>query len=155
MPTASLPYVIGMRLSASALLVWFAASTCAYAQISVPSADGTTDLTAKPQDSVGEPVAPYDDKLLRLAEILGSVHYLRTLCGANEGNKWRTSMSQILATENPGPKRRARLVAHFNRGYRSFSGTYSTCTGSAVLAAERYMEEGASLSRQITQRYGR
>ena len=108
-----------------------------------------------PRANVAEPVAPYDDKLLRLAEILGSVHYLRTLCGANEGNKWRTSMSQILATENPGPKRRARLVAHFNRGYRSFSGTYSTCTGSAVLAAERYMEEGASLSRQITQRYGR
>ncbi len=26
--------------------------------------------------------APYDQQLIRLAEILGSVHYLRTLCGA-------------------------------------------------------------------------
>ena len=25
---------------------------------------------------------PYDDKLLRLSEILGAVHYLRELCGA-------------------------------------------------------------------------
>ncbi len=26
---------------------------------------------------------PYDDKLMRLSEILGAVHYLRELCGAN------------------------------------------------------------------------
>lgn len=103
----------------------------------------------------GEPIAPYDDKLLRLSEILGSVHYLRTLCGAKEDNKWRDTMSSILAAEQPGPNRRARLIAHFNRGYRTFSGSYSTCTPSALLATERYMEEGADLSKQITQRYGR
>ena len=28
---------------------------------------------------------PYDSKLMRLAEILGAVHYLRELCGAQEG----------------------------------------------------------------------
>jgi uncharacterized protein (TIGR02301 family) len=32
---------------------------------------------------------PYDEKLLRLSEILGAVHYLRELCGANEGQSWR------------------------------------------------------------------
>lgn len=107
------------------------------------------------RSNTGEPVAPYDDKLLRLSEILGSVHYLRTLCGADEGNKWRDTMSAILAAEAPGPNRRARLVAHFNRGYRTFNGSYSSCTASALLASERYMAEGAELSKQITQRYGR
>ena len=29
---------------------------------------------------------PYDDRLLRLSEIFGAVHYLRELCGANEAS---------------------------------------------------------------------
>ena len=128
------------------------------AQAQTAAAPSSPAATPSPQSNTGEPVAPYDNKLLRLSEILGSVHYLRTLCGAEEYNKWRNTMSAILAAEEPGPNRRPRLVAHFNRvnrGYRSFSGSYSTCTPSALLASERYMEEGASLSKQITQRYGR
>src|SRR5262249_12937152 len=27
---------------------------------------------------------PYDERLMRLSEILGAVHYLRELCGAND-----------------------------------------------------------------------
>ena len=119
------------------------------------TSDETKPAAPAARANVAEPVAPYDDKLLRLSEILGSIHYLRTLCGANEGNKWRDTMSDILAAEAPGPNRRARLVAHFNRGYRSFNTSYSTCTASALLASERYMAEGAELSKQITQRYGR
>ena len=117
--------------------------------------DETKPAAPTTRSNTGEPVAPYDDKLLRLSEILGSVHYLRALCGAKEDNKWRDTMSAILAAEQPGPNRRARLIAHFNRGYRTFNGSYSTCTASALLATERYMEEGAELSKQITQRYGR
>ena len=99
--------------------------------------------------------APYDDKLLRLSEVLGSIHYLRALCGANEGAKWRERMSAIIVSEEPGPERKARLVAHFNRGYRAFDQTYDTCTPSALLAADRYLKEGVRLSTQITSRYGR
>lgn len=103
----------------------------------------------------GEPVAPYDDKLLRVSEILGAIHYLRALCGAQEGNKWRDIMAKIVETEKPGPNRRARLIASFNRGYRSFSATYADCTPSALLASERYMKEAITLTGQITARYGR
>lgn len=113
------------------------------------------DAQISPPTVNSEPIAPYDDKLLRLSEILGAVHYLRTLCGAKEGNKWRDTMSAILQAEEPGPNRKARLIANFNRGYRTFFGSYSTCTASALLAIERYMQEGASLSKQITNRYGR
>jgi len=35
-------------------------------------------------------VAPFDGSLQRLAEILGALHYLRNICGANEGQKWRS-----------------------------------------------------------------
>jgi len=43
--------------------------------------------------------APFDSDLMRLAEILGALHYLRTLCGANEGNKWRDQMSALIDAE--------------------------------------------------------
>src|SRR5215475_4612089 len=39
---------------------------------------------ARAQDAA----APFDGDLQRLAEILGTLHYLRGICGSNEGNKW-------------------------------------------------------------------
>ena len=42
---------------------------------------------------------PYDDRLLRLSEILGAVHYLRELCGAEEGQQWRERMSELVQSE--------------------------------------------------------
>ena len=63
-------------------------------------------------------------------------------------------METLLAAEEPEPGRRARLVARFNHGYRSFDATYSTCTESAIVAIERYMKEGERLSRDIVLRFG-
>ena len=50
---------------------------------------------------------PYDNKLMRLAEILGAVHYLRELCGAQEGQVWRDQMKEILRNEGTTAVRRA------------------------------------------------
>jgi len=97
--------------------------------------------------------APYDRDLQRLAEILGSLHYLRALCGANEGAKWRNEMQALADAETPGGDRRDRLIAGFNRGYRGFQQTYRTCTPAADLVIRRYLEEGAKISRDITARY--
>ncbi|MEL6504302.1 MAG: TIGR02301 family protein [Pseudomonadota bacterium] len=135
-----------MRIVLS-LLMFFALAPAALAQ------EQATE--EKPKATVAEPIAPYDDQLLRLSEVLGSIHYLRALCGANEGNQWRDAMGELIATEEPGPNRRARLVSSFNRGYRAFSTTYTSCTPAALLAVDRYMKEGVSLTSQITGRYGR
>ena len=97
--------------------------------------------------------APFDPGLMRLAEILGSLHFLRNLCG-EKGDQWRGEMQKLLDSENPDPARRARLVASFNRGYRSFGSTYTRCTPSATEAINRYMREGETLSRDIASRYG-
>jgi len=99
------------------------------------------------------PAAPYDADLQRLAEILGSLQYLRTVCGANEGQKWRNEMQALLDAEAPGGERRRQIVARFNRGYRGFEQTYRTCTPAADLAIRRYLEEGAKIARDITARY--
>jgi uncharacterized protein (TIGR02301 family) len=97
--------------------------------------------------------APYDGDLMRLAEILGALHYLRPLCGVSEGNKWRDQMQALLGAETPSGERRDRLVANFNSGYRSFQRTYRTCTPAATVVVRRYLDEGAKISRDITARY--
>ena len=97
---------------------------------------------------------PYMPQLTRLAEILGAVHFLQTLCGnAAERSAWRDDMAALIEAENPSPERRARLVAAFNRGYRGFAETYRSCTDSARVAIDRYRVEGSKIAREIVARY--
>jgi uncharacterized protein (TIGR02301 family) len=94
---------------------------------------------------------PYDNKLMRLAEILGAVHYLRELCGAEEGQIWRDQMKEILRNEGTTAVRRAKLVNSFNDGYRGYRRTYRSCTQSATLATVRFSSEGASIAASLAQ----
>jgi uncharacterized protein (TIGR02301 family) len=89
---------------------------------------------------------PYDDRLFRLTEILGAVHYLRELCSANDGQTWRDRMKELMDAEGSSALRRARLTRSFNQGYRSYSRTYTTCTPSAQTAIGRFLTEGAQIS---------
>ncbi|MBR0869162.1 TIGR02301 family protein [Bradyrhizobium tropiciagri] len=97
--------------------------------------------------------APFDGDLQRLAEILGALHYLRGICNANEGTKWRNEMQALIDAETPSGDRRARMIAGFNRGYNGFQQTYRTCTPAATVAIRRYIEEGSKISRDLTARY--
>jgi uncharacterized protein (TIGR02301 family) len=94
---------------------------------------------------------PYDGKLMRLAEILGAVHYLRELCGAQEGQVWRDQMKEILRNEGTTAVRRAKLVNSFNDGYRGYRRTYRSCTQSATLATTRFSTEGATIAASLAQ----
>src|SRR6266511_3551104 len=97
--------------------------------------------------------APFDGGLQRLAEILGALHYLRNICGANEGQKWRNEMQAIVDAEAPGGERRLRMIASFNRGYRGYQQSYRTCTPAAEVVIRRYLEEGSKSAREMTARY--
>lgn len=97
--------------------------------------------------------APFDGELQRLAEILGTLHYLRSVCGTNEGQKWRAEMQALVDAETPSGERRTRMIASFNRGYNGFQQTYRTCTPAANVAIRRYLEEGSKISRDLTARY--
>jgi uncharacterized protein (TIGR02301 family) len=108
---------------------------------------------AQPQPPPQNKPAPYDRDLQRLAEILGSLHFLRGICGANEGQKWRNEAQTLIDTEAPAGERRDQMIASFNRGYRSFQQSYRTCTPAADFAIRRYLAEGAKIAREITARY--
>ncbi|WP_411034992.1 TIGR02301 family protein [Shinella sp. BYT-45] len=111
--------------------------------------------TAKQTPAVEEKPAPYDERLERLSEILGAVHYLRNLCMDTAEDGWRAAMQRLIDLEAANePKRREKLTAAFNRGYRSFAAIYTACTDSAVVAEDRYRNEGATLATEITARFG-
>lgn len=97
--------------------------------------------------------APYEESLYRLGEVLGSLHYLRNLCGEN-GSLWRDQMEALVAAEDPSPEKRARLIASFNRGYRSNSEIHMACTQAVALAIERYMKEGERLTHETAVTFG-
>jgi uncharacterized protein (TIGR02301 family) len=97
--------------------------------------------------------APFDNSLQRLAEIMGALHYLRGICGANEGQKWRNEVQALIDAESPAGERRTRMIASFNRGYRGFQQTYRTCTPAADLVIRRYLDEGSRIAREVTARY--
>ena len=110
----------------------FASATPAYAQSNAP---------------------PYDERLVQLSEIVGAVHYLRTLC-IDKDEGWRTRMQALIDVEAVDPARRAKMIAAFNKGYRSFASVYRNCTGVAMEAEELYRARGLELASEIIARYG-
>ncbi len=93
--------------------------------------------------------APYEQKLLRLSEVLGAMHHLRNVCGAREGQLWRDQMIRMLDAEAPSPARRAKLVRQFNKGYRFHQKSFQTCTDSAYIESQKFATEGRQLSQAL------
>ena len=90
---------------------------------------------------------------MRLSEILGAVHYLRELCGANDGQLWRERMKELMDAEGSSALRKAKLTRSFNQGYRSYSRTYATCTPSTQTAIGRFLAEGVQISESLTKSF--
>lgn len=110
----------------------------------------TATAAPAPAQNVGSAL---EDNLSRLSEIMGALHYLRTICHGREGARWRTEMQQLIEAEGSTAERKARLTASFNRGYNGYQQTYRTCTPAAEVAVRRYLEEGAKLAREVGARY--
>ena len=108
---------------------------------------------AQPASAQNPAATAFEGSLQRLAEILGTLHYLRNICGANEGLKWRNEMQALVDAEAQGGERKARLTAAFNRGYRGYQQNYRTCTPAAEVVIRRYLDEGSKIARDMTARY--
>jgi uncharacterized protein (TIGR02301 family) len=118
--------------------------------------------TGRPQPRSPEvPAAPaepaptaYEPDMLRLAEVIGSLAFLRQLCGGAEAQAWRVRMTELLDAEGTTPGRRERLAGAYNRGFRGFALTYRTCTAAAEEATVRMSADGEQLSRILAGRFG-
>jgi uncharacterized protein (TIGR02301 family) len=120
-----------------------------------PAAPRPPKVAPQPQPEAPPPevTTPYDPDLQRLAEILGALHFLRSICGFNEGQKWRDEAQSLIDAEAPTGKRHDAMIQSFNRGYLGFRQSYRTCTPAAKVVIRRYLEEGAQIARDVTARY--
>ena len=85
--------------------------------------------------------------------MLGTLTYLRSLCGKGDAAEWRKRMTILLDAEAKGESRRDRLAGAYNRGFRGYQATYHTCTPSADLVINRFLAESDRLARDLTARF--
>ena len=111
----------------------------------------TPEVPAAPAEPA--PTA-YEPDMLRLAEVIGSLAFLRQLCGGAEAQAWRVRMTELLDAEGTSPGRKERLAGAYNRGFRGFALTYRTCTAAADEATVRLSADGERLSRILAGRFG-
>ena len=97
---------------------------------------------------------PYEPQLLRMAEVIGTLSYLRDLCGDGDGATFRAKFASLLETEGNTPSRRETLAGAFNRGLRDYELTYRTCTPAAREIIARFLDEAARIARDVANRYG-
>jgi uncharacterized protein (TIGR02301 family) len=101
-----------------------------------------------------EPAPPYEPQLLKLAEIMGSLAYLRTICAGKEAQQWRARMAALLEAEGRTTQRRERLTSAYNRGFRAYAVTHRACGEGSQEASTRLAGEGERLARILAGRYG-
>lgn len=112
------------------------------------------EAAEEPKSEIKTLPPAYDPQMMRLAEILGALHYLRELCKAGDALQWREQMEAMLEQEDPTAERRARLIGRFNRGFRGYREIYRECTPAAANAANRYLRQGTRLAAEIPGRFG-
>lgn len=107
-----------------------------------------------PSAPVPEPLPPpYEPQLMRLAEIMGTLAFMRELCGDKDGAEWNGRMKALMDTEAKTDARRERLAGAYNRGFRGYEVIYRVCTPAAQLVITRLIAEGGRLAHEISYRF--
>jgi uncharacterized protein (TIGR02301 family) len=119
-----------------------------------PAASRPAPPAKEPAPPPEPPPPPYEPQLLKLAEIIGSLSYLRTLCAAREAQDWRDRMAALIEAEGRTPQRRERLTSAYNRGFRAYATTHRLCTEGSQEASARLASEGERLATTLAGRYG-
>jgi len=101
-----------------------------------------------------EPPPPYEPQLLRLAELMGALAYLRDLCGAHDADAYRAKMASLLDVEAKSESRRESLAGAYNNGFAGYQLSYRACTPAANEIITRFLDEAARISTDVANRYG-
>lgn len=144
MKTVLLVVVFGLALQASP----------AGAQTPTPPERPIDPEQTIPAPSARPDTPPYQVKIDRLAELIGSLTYLRDLCVPGEGAAWRSKVEDLIAAEGSTAERRDRLAGAFNRGFNGYRYTYKRCTPSAEAIIDRALAEGSRLAHEVSTTFG-
>jgi uncharacterized protein (TIGR02301 family) len=143
-----------------AAIAFLSAAALIAASGQAPAAESTAakPAPASPAPATGTPAAgrppPYQPQLLRLAEIMGALAYLRDLCGAGDGDKFRARMATLLEAEGASESQRDLIAGAFNRGVQDYEITYRACTPAADEIVSKFLSEMARLASEVANRYG-
>jgi uncharacterized protein (TIGR02301 family) len=146
-----------MRAFARALAAALALAVATAAPAASPppvKPSATPQPTPTPTPTPVEAPPPYEPQLLRLAELMGALFYLRDLCQAGDGAEFRDKMARLLEAEAHSEPRKETLAGAFNRGFGDYALTYRTCNASAKEVISHYLEESGRIARDIAGRYG-
>ena len=117
-----------------------------------PTAAAPQPAPSPPPPAVRPP--PYEPQLLRLAEIMGALTYLRELCGHGDGADFRAKMGALLAADGVDQQRRDLLAGAYNKGYIDYATGYRDCGPAAEVVIDRYLSETGRLAADLASRYG-
>ena len=109
--------------------------------------------TETPTPTQTEAPPPYEPQLLRLAELIGALAYLRDLCGDGDGAAFRDKMASLVDTEGTTEARKESLAGAFNRGFRDYELTYRACTPIARDIVVRFLDEASRIAKDVANRY--
>jgi uncharacterized protein (TIGR02301 family) len=143
----------GVRLAAALALSAFAAGPVAAQAPAGKTAPPAPAPAEQPAPTPAEP-PPYEPQLLRMAEVIGALSYLRDICGEGDGAAFRAKFASLLETEGSTPSRKETLAGAFNRGLRDYELTYHSCTPAAREIVARFLDEAARIARDVANRYG-
>jgi uncharacterized protein (TIGR02301 family) len=100
------------------------------------------------------PPPPYEPQLLRLAEMMGALAYLRDLCGQGDGAEFRAKLAALIDAEGVDERRRDLLAGAYNKGFLDYATSFRTCGPAAKAVMERYLSETARRAADVAGRYG-
>lgn len=100
-------------------------------------------LACAPLQAVAQSQAQRDAALGQLAEILGALAHLETLC--EDSARSRGDMESVLASEELTTTRRSVLIDAYNRGFRGVASTHQRCTSGSERLIALHHERGAQI----------
>ena len=108
---------------------------------------------ASPTPAQPDTPPPYEAQLLRLAELIGALTYLRDLCDDGDGAAFRAKFADLVDTEGTTDARKESLAGAFNRGFRDYELTYRACTPTAQAIVARFLDEASRIAKDVATRY--
>jgi uncharacterized protein (TIGR02301 family) len=143
----------GIAAAFTAVLLWAPGLHAAGEPPLPPEKPPGIDGPAPPQ-APADTLPPYQGEVERLATLMGTLAFMRDLCGAGDGAQWRAKMEDLLASEGSTAQRRDRLAGAFNEGLQGYAQTYRRCTPAAGVIIERSLDEASHLTRDLATRFG-
>ena len=141
---------LGLRGTAFVLFLVVGASLTS-ASAASPSVPALPPIAPRAPTPAPEAIAPpYEAQIERLAELMGTLAYLRRLCGESDAGEWHDKMTGLLEAEAKTSDRKLRLAGSYNQGFSGYQLTHRTCTAASQAVIKRSLGEGERLAHELS-----